>query len=109
MAARPFSAGDMRAQGLPLLVTRTFSPLPTRRSTSPVRFFSSLALMDFMASSYFIHMVASRHFQVKTAMSSIDGARHRLLRCPLAQCSSFVVRCDARLDAMETIMALLYS
>ncbi len=91
MAARPSSAGDIRAQGLPLLVTRTFSPLPTRRSTSPVRFFSSLALMDFMASSYFIRIVAPRHFQVKAAMSSVDGARHRLLRClRLSQVASSV-------------------
>jgi len=50
--------GEIRAQGLPRLVTRTFSPLPTRRRTLPVLFLSSLAVTDFMVSSYFNCIVA---------------------------------------------------
>jgi hypothetical protein len=45
-------------------VTRTLSPLPTRRSTSPVRFLSSLALIDFISSSYFSTIVAPWRCQV---------------------------------------------
>jgi hypothetical protein len=52
--------GEITAQGLPRCVTRTFSPFPTRRRTSPVLFFSSLALMDFMVSSYSNRIVALR-------------------------------------------------
>ena len=59
MGDSSFSTGEISAQGLPRFVTRTFSPLPTRRSTSPVRFLSSLALIDFI--------IPTSHFTVEVA------------------------------------------
>jgi hypothetical protein len=86
--------GDIKANGLPLKVTTTFSPLETVRIALPVWFLRSLAVIVLIVSSlnsYLINIIAiwelkgksfilsSRQWQVRSSLGrpSQNGAMHK--------------------------------